>query len=62
MSGSLYQYSLLKEIFVTIISEMYYSIEDVWNQVFTKLLMSLLNNTLSKILDIFEGLQEQKIA
>lgn len=62
MSGSLYQYSLLKEIFVTIISEMYYSIEDVWNQVLTKLLMSLLNNTLSKILDIFEGLQEQKIA
>jgi len=41
---------------------MYYSIEDVWNQVLTKLLMSLLNNTLSKILDIFEGLQEQKIA
>ena len=41
---------------------MYNSIEDVWNQVLTKLLMSLLNNTLSKILDIFEGLQEQKIA
>ena len=41
---------------------MYYSIEDVWNQVLTKLLISLLNNTLSKILDIFEGLQEQKIA